>query len=118
MVLESIQAYFGGIGNIYQQGINGIQSQVFSLQELANIIIPYFDKYPLLTQKRADFELFKMAIEIINNKEHLTHEGLRKIVAIKASINKGLPDELKQIFYNVTFVQRPLVEISLFLNPC
>ena len=69
--MESIKAYLGGIGNIYQQGINSIQFQVFSLHELANIIIPYFDLYPLLTQKRADFELFKMAIEIINNKEHL-----------------------------------------------
>jgi hypothetical protein len=37
----------------------------------------------------------------MNRKEHLTPEGLKKILAIKASMNKGLPDELKSIFqYN------------------
>ena len=30
IILESIQAYFGGVGKIYPQGVNGIQYQVFS----------------------------------------------------------------------------------------
>ena len=59
----------------------------FFLRELTNVIIPHFDKYPLITQKRADFELFKTAFEIINHQEHLTIEGLRKLVAIKTSLN-------------------------------
>ena len=48
---------------------------------------PLFDKYPLLSQKKGDFLLFKKAFNIILNKEHLTEDGLRKIAAIKASIN-------------------------------
>ena len=132
--MENIQAYFGAIGNIYPQGLNGIQYKVFSQQELVNIIIPktaggrlgfsrlagletFFNKYPLLTQKKADFELFKMALEVMNNKEHLTIEGLRKIVAIKASLNRGLPDELKQVFPNTTLIKRPLIEEPQILNP-
>ena len=59
----------------------------FFLRELTNVIIPHFDKYPLITQKRADFELFKTAFEIINHQEHLRIEGLRKLVAIKTSLN-------------------------------
>jgi hypothetical protein len=52
----------------------------------------------LVTQKQADFELFKEAINIINKGEHLTLEGLNKLVAIKASMNKGLSDLLKSEF--------------------
>ena len=35
------------------------------------MIIPHFINYPLITKKAADFELFKMAIEVINSKAHL-----------------------------------------------
>lgn len=35
---------------------------------------------------------------LIQNKEHLTIEGVNKIVAIKASMNLGLSDELKVAF--------------------
>jgi hypothetical protein len=60
---------------------------VTSLQDLTNVIIPHFDKYPLITQKLADFILFKKVIDLMNRKEHLTLEGIEKILAIKASIN-------------------------------
>lgn len=45
----------------------------------------------------------------MNIKEHLTQEGLQKIVAIKASMNKDLSDELKEAFPNIIPVSRPLV---------
>lgn len=49
-----------------------------------------------------------MAVEVIANKEHLTLEGLRKIVAIRASINKGLTP--KESFLHIVPVPRPTVE--------
>ncbi len=63
-----------------------------------NVIIPFFDKYPLISQKRADFEIFKKIIELINNKQHMTSEGLEKIVNLKASLNTVNSDKLKAIF--------------------
>jgi len=36
-------------------------------------------------------------------------EGLQKIVAIRASLNKGLTDNLKAAFPNIIPVPRPLV---------
>jgi len=63
-----------------------MQYRVSSLKNL-NIIINHFDNYPLITQKKADYLLFKQAIDIIKNKEHLSLEGLLKIVEIKASLN-------------------------------
>ena len=86
--MELIKSYFGGIGNITKHGKDSIQYRVTSLQDLINIILPHFDKYPLITQKRADFELFKMVIEMMGRKEHLTIEGLEKIKIIKKNLNK------------------------------
>jgi hypothetical protein len=75
-----------------------------------SIIIEHFNKYPLLTQKRADFELYKQVVDIMNRKEHLTKEGLNKIVAMKATMNLGLPTELKEAFPHTITVPRPLVQ--------
>jgi hypothetical protein len=55
-----------------------------------------------LTQKFKDYILFKQAFNLVKNKNHLSMEGLRHIVAIKASLNLGLSDNLKEAFPNIT----------------
>jgi hypothetical protein len=98
------------VGTINKQGKRDMLCyRVRSVKDLA-VIIAHFDKYPLITQKRADYLLFKRAVELINRKEHLTIEGLHKIVAIKASINNGLPASLKEAFPNIIPVERPFVD--------
>lgn len=54
-LLKSIQFSLGGIGSIDPKGENMIQLRLFSIEQITNIIIPHFYKYPLLTQKKADF---------------------------------------------------------------
>jgi len=83
---------------------------VSSLKDINNVIIPHFDKYTLLTQKLADYLLFKSVVQLMNNKEHLTSEGLIKIISIKASINKGLSPVLTEAFPSITPIDRPLVQ--------
>jgi sRNA-binding regulator protein Hfq len=73
-------------GKIYKHGVDSIQYRVSSLKNL-QIITDHFDSYPLITQKSADYLLFKQAIAIIKNKEHLSIEGLLKLVGIKATLN-------------------------------
>ena len=46
--------------------------------------------------------------ELVKRREHLTVEGLHKIVAIKASMNLGLSDVQKKAFPDVVPVSRPL----------
>jgi hypothetical protein len=62
-----------------------------------------------MTKKFEDYKLFKQAFDIVKSKNHLTEEGLLQIVAIKASLNKGLSDELKAAFPNIIPVDRPSV---------
>jgi len=82
--------------------------KVTSAKDL-DFVINHFDKYPLITFKLADYLLFKQVVGMIQLKEHLTNDGVEKIVGIKASINKGLSEELKAAFPNLIPVKRPLV---------
>lgn len=105
------------IGNIDPKGKDQIHLRITSLEQITNVIIPHFEKYPLITQKKADFYLFKLAVNIMNNKEHLTSEGLQKIVNIKASMNKGLSKDLVEAFPNTMNYSRPLVEGETIKDP-
>jgi hypothetical protein len=60
-LLERIAAHFG-VGSISIGSKNLIRFQVSSISDLVNVIIPFFDKYPLISQKRADFEIFKQIV--------------------------------------------------------
>lgn len=46
-------------------------------------------------------------LELISNKEHLTEEGLNKILSIKSGLNLGLSEKLKLKFPNVKHIARP-----------
>ncbi|CAF3467965.1 unnamed protein product [Fusarium graminearum] len=70
-LLEAIQRTFK-TGKIYKHGVDSMQYR--NLQ----IITDHFDSYPLISQKRADYLLFKQAIAIIKNKEHLSLKGILK----------------------------------------
>ena len=87
-LLEKIQAYFG-VGLITKRD-KYIHLEVKSFKYISEIIIPHFDKYPLISKKYADFILFKLAVELLLRKEHLTKEGIIKIVSIRSTLNRGL----------------------------
>jgi hypothetical protein len=117
--LEYIQRFFCIKGSLFTKDrSNLIELQVQSVKDL-KVIINHFDKYGLITQKRADYELFKQAVELMEPRrdEHLTPEGLAKIVALRASMNTGLSDELKATFPNITSVSRPSVGVAKIQDP-
>jgi hypothetical protein len=62
----------------------------------------------LISQKWSDYILFKQAIVLIKNKEHLTKQGLKKILSLRASINLGLSDELQLVFPDIVPIAKPL----------
>ena len=98
-MLEQIREFFA-VGHITKHGPQAIQLQVQSFAEpppgmLAQKVLNHFHKFPLMTKKCSDLKLFIMVHEIVRQKEHLTSEGLIKILAIKASMNLGLSEMLK-----------------------
>jgi hypothetical protein len=51
-----------------------------------------------------------MVVLMMVRKEHLTIQGLQKIMNMRATLNWGLTDELKKAFPDTIPVIRPLVE--------
>jgi hypothetical protein len=108
-LLEEIQNYFDGVGSIYKQSNRDVV--IYSVSSITDleVIITHFDKYPLITQKWSDYQLFRQAFKLIKRKEHLTMEGLNKIVGIKGAVNgNGISKKLKIAFPNIIPVARPL----------
>lgn len=92
----SIQYFFGGIGYVSKvNNISTVEFIVSTLKDIVDVILPYFDNYPLITKKHSDYLLFK---QIVLLKEHNILEGIQKIVNIRASLNTDLSKDLKEAF--------------------
>lgn len=114
-LLRNIQNFFGGIGNLKVKS-NIVQYRIFSLKDL-DIILNHFDNYPLITKKHVDYILFKETINLIKNKEHLTIEGFNKIIALRSSMNLGLPENLKEAFPDIQPRKIISKDLPSLLNP-
>lgn len=118
-LLEKIQAFFG-VGDISIGNNNTVTYYVASVPALTNVIIPHFDRYPLITKKRADFLLFKSALEIINNKgakKALSLDYITRLISIKSALNWGLSDVLKEAFPDIVPVLRAEIESPKHISP-
>jgi len=109
-ILEALQKTWG-VGKIYKHGQDSFMYRVSSLKNL-RVITTHFDNYPLITQKLADYLLFKQSIDLIQEKLHLTEKGLLTLVGIKSVLNWGLSEKFKETFPNLIPVVRPKVDIS------
>jgi len=119
ILLRRIKDYFG-LGIISERlDRNTIVYSVQSVRDILKVIIPHFDKYPLITQKRADYLLFKQAINLLDLKVQSNIEGIYKIIGIKASMNIGLSDKFKISFpaSDVYPVDRPLINFEGDFHP-
>ena len=120
VLLKLIQFYFNGTGSIGEDHKSICNYTVSCLEDICNIIIPHFDKYPLITQKLSDYLLFRKVVMMMKKKEHfdfVEEKGLKAIIDIKASLNWGLTEELKVIFPDTVPVKRPDVINQVILDP-
>ena len=66
-----------------------LKYEVRSVRDLVERVIPHFEKYPLLSSKRTDFEKFALVCKKMSCGEHLTKKGFREIVEVVFTINDG-----------------------------
>jgi hypothetical protein len=110
-----IKSFFNEIGTIVTN-YNFIVYKVRNLDEITKVIIPHFENYPLITKKQSDFLLFKEIVKIMDNREHLTEDGLIKIISLKASLNRGLSNELKVFFPKIIAITIPKIDTPITIN--
>ena len=118
-LLKSLQSFFNGIGQVGPISTRKlVYFEVTKLNDLVNIIISHFDKYPLQSVKSVDYLLWKQCIHLMATKEHLTQSGLEKIISIKAALNLGNSELLRVTFPDVQPIERPSYIITEeSLNP-
>ena len=91
-VLEAIQERLGGCGVIKEnhRGRDNDRTYVFVVrnrQDLLMRVIPFFERYPLHTAKKRDFEVFREVVQMMRDKQHLTVPGFSKVVELAYSMN-------------------------------
>lgn len=67
----------------------------------------HFDRYPLFTHKLVYFQLWSKVLNLMEQKHHLTWEGLSEIISIKSQFKKGLSPLLKASFPNNLEYEEP-----------
>ena len=86
-VLDIIREYFG-CGYIRRDYADKtVKFEVRDHNDLIQKIIPHFERFPFLSAKKKDFEIFKKICEIIDRKNHLTKEGFINIVNLAYQMN-------------------------------
>ena len=56
-------------------------------QDLREKIIPFFEKYSLLSKKKESFKIFSQIVWMMFKKEHLKNIGIRKIINLSYKMN-------------------------------
>ena len=60
-------------------------------QDVIHKVIPYFQKFPLLSEaKKKNFAIFCEVASLMNRGEHRNLDGLRKILDLREQINEGI----------------------------
>ena len=87
--LKLIQKYFGA-GRLEQRKDKVWNYSINDYESLNNIVIPFFEKYPFLSElKRKNFAIFKEIVEIIGKDGHFTKDGLEEVILLREKLNEG-----------------------------
>ena len=88
--LEALKnvANFFDCGSIrYSKRDGCYKYEVRSLDDITKKILPHFEKYPLKTQKKNDFESFSKICKDIKQNKHLNSDGMKEIIKDAYTMN-------------------------------
>ena len=88
-VLHALKSHFG-CGVVRVNNGDRYCYRVRDFKHLQQIIVPFFEKHKLLTTKRQAFQKFRRVLLMMENKDHLTVDGLEKIRKIQETMNRKL----------------------------
>jgi hypothetical protein len=89
-LLFKIKEFFGSLGNVYiSKNRKVVQFKMSKIQSRKRLItiLPHFKIYPLIGLKLYNFGIWKEIVFLIEEKAHLTDEGLEKIKSFKNKLN-------------------------------
>ncbi len=64
--------------------------EVNNIHAICDHVIPFFERFPFLSaKKRRDFARFRKIAQLVREGRHLTEEGVREILRVRAEMNNG-----------------------------
>lgn len=116
-ILTKIQQFFNTGSVIDRKDRNISIYRVTNIKNILNYIIPHFDNYPLISQKYSDYILWKEVVLMMDQKEHLNNEGLKKILDYYNTINRGASNLIKLNFPDINIIPKTKPNLPKNLNP-
>ena len=86
ITLEKLQRFFGA-GNVVVNHDTRLELRIRKLSDLKKVVA-FFEQHQFQTTKEADFRNFAQIIEMMEERKHLTHEGLAKIAKLAWKMNR------------------------------
>jgi hypothetical protein len=86
-LLHAIKNFFN-CGVVRKNHGDRFELRIRKIEHLMEIIVPFFEKYPLHTQKKFDFLSFRKIILKMQKGEHLNRDGIKKILNIAKKMNR------------------------------
>ena len=79
-----------GCGTLRQRGDGVWYYEVNNFNAICEKVIPFFERFRFLSaRKKRDFAKFKKIARLMQEGKHLTEEGIREILKIRAEMNDG-----------------------------
>ena len=66
---------------------NTLKYEVRNVCELTEVVLPHFERFPLLSSKRKDLKRFGIVCRAISDGRHRTQEGFAEIVKVAMGMN-------------------------------
>ena len=67
--------------------IKTVKFEIRDHKDVMEKVLPHFDRFPLLSAKQKDFELFKTICTMIDRKLHLNKDGFAEILQLAYRMN-------------------------------
>jgi LAGLIDADG endonuclease len=77
-----------GCGTMRQAGHGGWYWEVNRLSELADRIVPFFDRFPIVGAKAQDYRRWKKAVRLLSA-GRLSDQDYRQVLALRERMNRG-----------------------------
>lgn len=87
VLLESLINYLDCGNCVLSSTQNEVYFVVSIFSDISHKIIPLFNKYPLIGNKKLDYWDFVKIAELVKSKDHLSKKGLENIKIISSNMN-------------------------------
>jgi LAGLIDADG endonuclease len=77
-----------GCGTMRKAGNSGWYWEVNGLSDLANRIVPFFDRFPVVGEKADDYRLWKGAVALLSS-GGLSDQDYHHVLALRERMNRG-----------------------------